>query len=72
MKLYIVLHKDGSQTEHYRLVKVKQILKAEPEATAYGYKINSSGEFEPIGEVKRTGINKTLMAGATRQTVASY
>lgn len=72
MKQYIVTMSDGTTHEVFSVKAAKELLATDKGAKAYGYKIYSNGDFEPIGEVKRKGSNATLMVGASRQTKPNY
>lgn len=62
MKIYDIKLSNGITTEVYSLQAAKKILKEDTGATAFGWKIYSSGDVVALGEVQRKGSNATRLS----------
>lgn len=71
MKVYTVINRDADyQEDFFTLPEAKKAMR-ENNAKGFITKVWSNGDWEPMGEIKLTGRNKTFAAN-TRQEKASY
>lgn len=71
MKVYTVSNDQGYCEDFYNLSEAKKAM-VEHNAKGFITKVWSNGDWEPAGEIKLKGSNKTLFQGATKQKVENY
>ena len=71
MKVYTVSNEQGYEETFYDLRAAKKAM-IEHNAKGFITKVWSNGDWEPAGEIKLKGSNKTLFQGATKQKVKNY
>lgn len=71
MKIYDVVNEEtGYQEQFVSLAEAKKAMK-EHNAKGYITKVWANGDWEPLGEIKLKGSNKTMIAN-TRQKKPNY
>ena len=72
MTIVNVTFSDGREQEFFSIAKAKAAMKGDANAKGFITKVRSNGDWIPCGYIQLKGRNDSIIAGATRQTVASY